>query len=481
MKDKFIQVIKNKWLRSVALTILLVAIIVFAYLAINYAIEKANFSDIDMTKDKVYSISQETEDKLNNLESDVTISVYNMTEYIKDFINKYTKLNEHIKIEEVESLLSKTNWQTEYGVTDTSAFIVISSNGKEKILYDYNLVTYDYTNYEQIDITEEAITNGIIDVITTVKPKIYFLTGHNLYPTTYFTKFSQYLEDEANEIAEVNLLSAGNVPEDCKLLIITTLKEDIKEIERDAIIKYINKGGKILLLSSPNIIKVNLANFQKVLDEYGISISDGIIMEGDTSKMVSGYTDVIMSQIDSGCSIVKNINMDLNVCLMDAGKISIASVEELEKKNVTSEILASASNKAYMRTNLQTYSSSRIDSDEDAANATVGALLTKKIDDNTSSKLIVFSDGNFASDRTIMAGAYNYYLISYSNNFDVLLNSVSYLTEREDNITIRKNVEAVTYQVSELQNRIILSVIFGIPVLIIVIGIVVWVMRRRKK
>ncbi len=481
MKDKFVQVIKNKWLRSMALTLLLVAIIICAYLGINYAIEKANFTDIDVTKDKVYSISQETEDKLKNLETDVTISVYNMTEYVKDFVKKYTKVNEHIKIEEVENLLSKTNWQTEYGVTDTSSFMVISANGKEKILYDYNLVTYDYTNYEEIDVTEEAITNGIIDVITTVKPKIYFLTGHNMYPTTYFRNLQQSLKDEANEVAEVNLLSAGKVPEDCRLLIITTLKEDIKEAEKDAIIQYINKGGEILLLSSPNISKVNLANFQKVLDEYGISISNGIIMEGDTSKMVYGYTDVIMSPINSGCSIIKNMNMNLNVCLMDAGKITIASSEELEKKNVTSEVLASTSSKAYMRTNLQTYSSSRIDSDEDAADATVGALLTKKIDDDTASKLIVFSDGNFASDRTITIGNYNYYLVSYPNNLDVLLNSVSYLTEREDNITIRKNIETVTYQVSEFQNRIILSVIFGIPVLIIIAGIVVWIMRRRKK
>ena len=72
MKDKFIQVIKNKWLRSALLTLLLVAIIICAYLVINYAVEKANFADIDMTKEKIYSISQETEDKLRNLETNVT-------------------------------------------------------------------------------------------------------------------------------------------------------------------------------------------------------------------------------------------------------------------------------------------------------------------------------------------------------------------------------------------------------------------------
>ena len=64
MKEKFIQVIKNKWLKSIVLTLLLVGIIVCAYLAINYAVDKANITDIDMTKEKLYSISQETKDKL---------------------------------------------------------------------------------------------------------------------------------------------------------------------------------------------------------------------------------------------------------------------------------------------------------------------------------------------------------------------------------------------------------------------------------
>ena len=76
---------------------------------------------------------------------------------------------------------------------------------------------------------------------------------------------------------------------------------------------------------------------------------------------------------------------------------------------------------------------------------------------------------------------YASYAMDFSNNKDVILNSISYLTEREDNITIRKNIEIVNYDVTEAQNSIILTVIFTVPVLIIVVGIVIWVLRRRKK
>lgn len=482
MKDKFIHVIKNKWLRSIVLTLLLVAIIVCAYLAINYAVEKANFDDIDMTKEKIYSISQETEDKIGNLETDVTISVYNMSEYYIDFANKYANLNNHIKVEEVESLTSKTDWKTEYGVEDTSSFIIISTENREKILYEYNLYTVDYTTYTEIDITEEAITNGILDVVTTERPKVYFLTGHNLYSSVYFQYLQSSLTDEANEVEELDLMTTGEVPEDCNVLVITALQEDIEEMEKDSLIEYIQRGGKILLLSDPNLNNVDLPNFQEVLDQYGVSISDGIILEGDTSKMVSGAPNFVIATINSSSSIIKNANMDINVCLMNTGKLDIASSEELEDLNVTSEILATVSDSAFYRTDLTSSSTSKISSDEDAAGSTIAAMLTKEIDENTSSKLIVFANTVFATNTQIQINAYYYtYAMEFYNNKDVLLNSISYLTEREETITIRKNLEAVNYDVTESQNRIVLSIIFGVPVLIIVLGIVVWVMRRRKK
>ena len=482
MKEKFIQVIKNKWLKSIVLTLLLVGIIVCAYLAINYAVDKANITDIDMTKEKLYSISQETKDKLQNLDIDTTITLFNMSEYYKDFAYKYADLNEHIKVEELENLTSKADWKAEYGLQDTSAFIMISTADREKILYEYDLYTIDYTTYTEIDITEEAMTNAILDVATTVKPKVYFLTGHNLYSSMYFQYLQSDLTNEANEVAEVDLMKSDKVPDDCSVLIITALSEDIEEIERDRLIDYINRGGKILLLSDSNLNNIKLDNFQKVLDEYGVSISDGIILEGDTSKMVSGAPNFVIATINSSSSIIKNANMDINVCLINTGKLDIASSEELEELNVTSEILASVSDKAFHRTDLSSNSQNKIESDEDAGGATVAAMLTKEIDEDTSSKLIIFANTVFATNTQIAVSSQYYsYAMDFYNNRDVLLNSVSYLTDREETITIRKNLEAVNYDVTETQNRIVLTVIFSLPVLIIIIGIFVWIMRRRKK
>lgn len=475
------KIIKEKWLRNMTFTVLLIAIIVCAYLAINYGIGQANITDLDMTKGKIYSLSQETENKVKNINQPVIIYAYHMYEYVMDFANRYAKLSENITVEELENLNTKTEWKTTYGFDDTSSFLVISSEGKEKVLTEYDLYTYDYTTYEQIDLTEEAITNAILDVTVENKPKIYFFTGHNIYSDSYFQYLQTELSDEANEVETLDLIKTTKVPNDCSVLVLTALKEDITELERDAILTYIKKGGDILLLLDANLNQVKFTNFQKVLDEYGVSISDGVILEADTNKMISGAPNFVICNITAGASIISGINMEMNVCLINPAKLSFAKGEVLESKNVTIEELAHVSDKAFYRTNLAATSDTKIATDEDAANATVGAMLTKTIDEENTSKLIVFGNTAFATNTQIQVGTQYYmYAFDFYNNKDVILNSISYLTEREDTITIRKNVEAVTYTVTEAQNRIIATIIFAVPAIIVIAGITVWLMRRRS-
>jgi len=71
--------------------------------------------------------------------------------------------------------------------------------------------------------------------------------------------------------------------------------------------------------------------------------------------------------------------------------------------------------------------------------------------------------------------------IGFYNNKDLGLTATGYLAEVEDAITIRKGVESTQYTATETQNRIIKIIIFSVPVVIIILGIVIWQLRRRKK
>lgn len=478
---------KLKVVGNIFIVLLLVAIIIAAYILINWGIEQLDIPDADFTADKLYSITQPTKDKLENLNKDVTITLINMSIYtsVIDLANQYANLNDHIKVEQIDDISIRPDLETEYGLTSSDSVLLFESDGKDKIVETYDLVTYDSTTYATIDKTEEAMTNAILDVTVEERPKIYFLTGHSKYTETDLISFQSAIADEANDVESIDILANTKMPEDCDVLVITTLAEDLTELERDEIMKYIENGGEILLLQDPRVTlsgNYELPNFQKVLDEYGITIEDGIIIETDANRMIQGAPNFIINDVITDSSITRNAGMNISACFINAGRIEFETPEKMEELGVDVEYLTAASSEAFYRKDLTITSASKTDSDEDMDSATTGAILTKTIDDEKQSKLIVFSNAVFATNTTIqIANGYYIYAIQLYNNEDILLNSISYLTEREDNITIRKNVEITTYTVTEQQHRVILTIIFAVPIAVIILGIVVWQVRRRKK
>lgn len=477
------EVIK-KWLSKTSLTIILIAIIIGAYVVINLLTEKANLSDIDLTKDKIFTLSETSKTIIHNIKQDVEIILVKMDTYsqsVVDFAYKYKKENDKIKITEVSNVTKYPELTAEYNLTENTYEIIVRSGKEEKIISTSDLYTYDYSTGEEKDLTEEAITNALLSVTTENKPKLYFVSGHNDNLEYYLTDFKKKLEDEANTVESLDLLTTAKVPDDCSALVITTLNDDLKTVERDAILKYIKAGGKIILFTDANVAKTNMPNFQKVLDEYGVSISEGIMIEQDTSKMLSGSPSAIIVTVNEGSSVTDKINMSMNACFINSGKINLADDEKMEKLGVTSEILATTSDKAFYRSNLSISTTSKVSGDEEGK-AVVGALLTKKIDDDKTSKLIVYSNNVFITNMQVAINS-QYYIYAYEfyNNQDLALNSISYLTGRDDTILIRKNTDVTTYTVTEQQQIIILTIIFAVPVLIVIAGIIIWQVRRRRK
>lgn len=484
---KFINMLNTRWLQSGLTTVMLVLIIFAIYLSVNVLLDKVILPEIDLTENKIYSLSEETNTKLKNIDKEVKITLvnYGQNESFIKLIEKYTTINKLIKLERIDDLTSRTDIMQKYSIESTDTLILISSEGKEKTISEYDLYTFDYSTYEEIDVTEETITNAIIDITTANKPVIYFMNNHVTYNLNYFQSVLTALENEANEVKELDLLTTGVVPDDCDTLIITSLKEDITEGERDKIIEYINRGGELLLMCGANIEDISLTNFQAVLNQYGITIGNGttlgkgVIFEGNSSNMLSGYPDIIVEKVASN-SITKNINMSMNVCFIDATPITI-DYDKLEELGVEYETLITTSDKAFVRTDITQKSATRTAQDSEYGEQIIGVLATKKINDNTSSKIIIYSNELFATKRPIQLMGYTYEIVDLYNNKDIVLNSVAYLNEREDIITIRKNYDSVSYTVTQLQNNIIMAIIFIFPIIIIAIGIIIWQFRKRKK
>ena len=478
---KLWETITNKWLLKGTTTLILVALIIAGYIAVNWGVEQIQVEDLDFTTKKLYSLSEQTEERLKNLEDEITIQLINMGDYsyVIEYANKYQRASDKITVEEIDDLSSRLDLQTKYDIESTDNLIVVKNGEKEKTITTSDLYTYDYSTYESIDTTEEAITNAIMEVTIDEKPHIYVLSGKNYaQPESSLSIIANKLIDEANEIDLLDILTEGSVPDDCDCLIITTLKQDLADLERDKILEYINKGGKLLILTSQNVLDVDTPNFDKILEQYGITLGYGTIIEQDTSKML--YNTPYMIVTSASASFMSDIDMDLKLFLAYPGRIQFADETKLEELGVTYETIATTSTKSFVRTNFNISSMSRTEQDSEEESSIVGAYATKKISDEKTSQLIIYSDETFASTSPIIIGYQSVYAVTLYNNEDIVLNSISHLTERDDTITIRKTGESETYTVTEQEDVIIRTIIFTTPIIIIIIGIGVWIFRRRK-
>ena len=451
--------------------------------------QKQNFTPIDLTADKLFTLTDESKEQVKNIQDKVNIYFvgYKDDDTTLDLARQYTKANENITVEAVTST-DRPDLANKYGIESGSEGIIVENGEKYKVLSSSELYTYDSKTYESISIAEEKLTAAIKSVTTDSIPKVYFLSGYSSFTLTNGMQYlNMYLQNEVNEVESLDVLSTGKVPDDCNTLVITTPNKDFDEIATNAITEYINKGGNILWLNAATANKVDYPNVNKILALYGVNPFEvGTIRETDTSKMVSGAPDLIMPEIQYSDVTTKLYGSE-GVIFINATKINVADNDTLTSQNVTKTELIKTSENAYFRTNFA-YSSDSAQEGEEKGSFLVGAQFNKKIKDaneetgekETTSKLIIYGENYFASDYQLTQSTQTA-VVQYRQNKDLVLNSIAYLSDRSEDITVRKSTGSVTYTATAKENRIILAIITAVPLAIIVAGIVIWRARRRKK
>ena len=96
---KVITVIKKKWLVKTATTVLLMAIFVAIFVLITTGMKSLNLNPIDVTSEGVNSLTQETKNKLKNIDKEINIYLINYTENDSTYklIMQYENINKNIK------------------------------------------------------------------------------------------------------------------------------------------------------------------------------------------------------------------------------------------------------------------------------------------------------------------------------------------------------------------------------------------------
>ena len=96
--SKFVQIIKKKWLINGTKTFLLVAIIILAFVGITVGMKKLDLTPIDLTEEKLYTLTDESKEKVKDIDQDVNIYFVGYAESDSDFelAKQYKNANEKI-------------------------------------------------------------------------------------------------------------------------------------------------------------------------------------------------------------------------------------------------------------------------------------------------------------------------------------------------------------------------------------------------
>ena len=363
---RFIKTIKKRWLISGFNTILLIAILIAIFILINSVVRHFDFTAIDFTQNKNYTLSDESKDRLQNIDQDINIYLVGYTENdgTYELAKQYSKISDKIKVEIVDATENQ-EFANKYNVSNSSYPIVVEAGENNKVITSSELYTYD-ENYNTVDLTEQKITSAIVNLTQNGSTKVYMLTGYTNFSTEYtgygnslYYLVNQYIANEPFELETLDLLKTKEIPDDCDTLLIITPQKDFDEIVADEIIDYINNGGNILWLNGAYTENVNLTNVNKVLAQYGINpFETGVLYETDRNNTVE-YNICFAPQIQY-TDITSDIATGGATLLLSSTKINI-NADKLEDLNVTQTDILLSSDTTYFTKNMTGSSSQEND------------------------------------------------------------------------------------------------------------------------
>ena len=319
---------------------------------------------------------------------------------------------------------------------------------------------YSYSYSTSFD-GEGAITSAIDYVVTEDLPQLYVLEGHGEaeLPST----FSDQLEKENYEVNTLSLLTVDQIPEEADCVLIYAPSTDLSEEEVDMLRDYVTGGGK-LMVSAGTTENGSLPNLYSLLEDYGVTASEGIVVEGDREHYAFGMPYVLMPDIASS-DITDSLTEENYYVLMPISQgMTVGS-----SSNGTVTSLLTTSDTAFSKVagySLETYE--KEDGDIDGP-FTVGL----SIEDSSGGQIVWFSSSTFLEDM------YNAY--SSGANVDLAMNSLSWLVGEREAIAIRSKSLNYNYlTISDSTSSTLKGLMIGVfPLAYLGAGIAVILVKRK--
>ena len=463
---------KKNAMRGGAYSAVLTAVVLAILIAVNVFVSAmpSGATEYDISASKLYSVTSNTKSVVNALTEDVTIYWIVQADEEDDVIGKlldrYESLSDHITVEKRNPDVYPT-FAEQYtdGTVYNNSLVVECGDRSRYIGYEDIYLTdasmYSYSYSTSFD-GEGAITSAIDYVTNPDQPVVYTLTGHGEedLPAT----FADSLEKENITVEDLSLLNTAEIPEDVACLIVYAPQSDISEAERDTLASYVAGGGRLLVMAGP-VEAAGLPNFYSLLEPYGVTAAEGIVVEEDQAHYVYPSPVALMPDLAESDVTAPLLEEGYYVIVPLAAGLTVG--ENTTSASVTSLLTTSeASFSTPAGYDMATYE--KEDGDIDGPFA-----LAVDIACDSGGELIWVSSSAYLDDM------YNAY--SSGANVNFTMNALSQLIGESETLSIRaKSLNYNYLTISDSVSGLLQVVMIGlIPLAFLGTGIILVVRRRR--
>ena len=406
---------------------------------------------IDLTTEQLYSLSDQTRKIVSSLSQDVQVIKFDDKEdqLLKDRMQEYRDLSKRITYERIDPQ-DRVDVAKKHGISHMGETVVVSG-----------------TRTERLEETgEQPLTNAILKVTRDKLKKICFVEGHGEKPLTpaekdqgqNYSALDRALKGENYETASINLVTSKQVPSDCDVLVLAGPKQGLLPEETAMIGKYLEGGGKAMLLLDPD----TNPNLGDVLAGWGIQLDDDLILDQSAVGIQLGRA-VPIARAAGSHPITKDFGRSMMLFPL------ARSVSTRPGGEATTTELLKTSDESFAKADYKDGKPDFIAGKDKRGPITIAAAATKLVGDKES-RLLVIGDSDFA------ANAY----VENVRNGDLFMNSVNWLAQDEELISIRaKSPTDRKITMTGIQTNILawLTIVF-MPGAVVVSGVYIWWKRR---
>ncbi|HWQ03639.1 MAG TPA: hypothetical protein VNL38_04090, partial [Candidatus Nitrosotenuis sp.] len=264
----------------------------------------------------------------------------------------------------------------------------------------------------------------------------------------------------------VNLVAAAEVPKDCSVFVIAGPKKPYLPQEIEFVKKYLDADGKVFFLLDPEVE----SGWEEVLAAWQIEVGKNTVVDASGFGRIIGTGPAVPLVISYGAHPVTK-ELEGNMCVFPfARSVKAREAAAGEVSSITTTELLKTSEQSWAETNLEG-GRAKFDEGKDTRGPISLGVAASKKSDGKELRLVVIGDSDFASNR---------YLSPQLVNRDLFVNSVNWLAQDEDLISVRPKSATGRYVTltRSQQNMLFWFTVVFLPGAVILTGAVIWYKRR---